>query len=54
MPIQKTSYRVPDAKAAKSLDMVRMCLDVCRVGVWGRLGHMAVVWKEGPVVAIHV
>ena len=53
--MQKTLHRVPDAKAVKSLDIVRMHLDVCRVGVWGRLECIVVVWycqeavwKEAP------
>jgi len=54
MLMQKTLCRVLDAKAMKSLDMVRTRSDVCRVGVWGRLGCLAVVWKEGLVVAIHM
>ena len=49
MPMQKASCRVPDADAAKSLDMVRVHLDMCRMGIWGRLGSMAVVWGTGVV-----
>ena len=61
MLMQKTSCRVPDTEAVKSLDIVRTHLDMCRVGIWRRLGYMAVVWcrqeavwKEGPVMAICV
>ena len=43
MPMQKTSCRVLDAEVTKSSD-------VCRVGVWGRLGCMAVVWCHQEAV----
>ena len=49
VPMQKASRRVLDADAVKSSDMVRVHLDVCRVGIWGRLGSMAVVWGTSVV-----
>jgi len=49
VPMQKASRRVPDADAAKSSDMVRAHSDVCRVGIWGRLGSVPVVWGTGVV-----
>jgi len=49
MPMQKALRRVPDADATKSSDMVRVHSDVYKVGIWGRLGSMAVVWGTGVV-----
>jgi len=49
VPMQKALCRVPDADAAKSSDMVRAHSDVCRVGIWGRLGSVAVVWGTSVV-----
>ena len=48
--MQKTLHRVLDAKATKSLDIVRTCSDVCRVGIWGRLGCVVVVWCHQEAV----
>jgi len=45
----ETLCRVPDADATKSLEMVRPHSDVCRVGVWERLGSMAVVWGTSVI-----
>ena len=49
VPMQKASCRVLDADAAKSSDMVRAHSGVCRVGIWGRLGSVVVVWGTGVV-----
>ena len=49
MLMQKALRRVPDADAAKSSDMVRVHSDVYRVGIWGRLGSVVVVWGTSVI-----